>query len=30
MDIKERKGIALRSMLESMNRELEEDDEGSG
>jgi len=28
MEIKERKGVALRSILESMNREL--DDDGSG
>jgi hypothetical protein len=29
MEVKERK-VALRSMLENMNRELEEDDESSG
>ena len=30
MDIRERKAIALRSMIENMNRELEEVDESSG
>jgi len=30
MNIRERKVVALRSMIENMNRELEEVDESSG
>jgi len=30
MDMRERKAIALRSIIEKMNRELEEIDENSG
>jgi hypothetical protein len=30
MDMRERKAIALRSIIEKMNRELEEIDESSG